>query len=128
MKHHRLTIRIKCPPEDLFTFFIDPRNTPRWIDFLVAEETSEWPVRLGTIYRNQNAAGEWRTYTVTAFEPAKLFELSKAEDSYHVRYTLQSVKKGEVELRYFECVDAGELTAPFEQIFLQKLKTVVEKE
>ncbi len=68
----------------MFAFVLDPQNTPRWIDSIEAEETNEWPARLGTVYRNRNGQGEWRECTVTAYEHNKMFVLSRKDGGYHV--------------------------------------------
>lgn len=55
MKPLKLTAIINRSAREVFAFTIDPKNTPSWVDFIEHEETSEWPVRLGTVYRNHGA-------------------------------------------------------------------------
>lgn len=110
----------------MFAYVIDPRNTPSWLDFVVKEETSEWPVRVGTIYRNQNKAGEWSEYRMTTFVPDQMFVLSKLDGSYSVQYTLRPLSDNTTELEYVETVERGEIAAPFTPDVLRKLKTVLE--
>lgn len=54
MKKNKLRIRINKPISEVFVSVLNPKNTPLWIDSIVEEKTNEWPVRVGTIYRNQN--------------------------------------------------------------------------
>src|ERR1035437_9196103 len=86
MKDLKLTITINKPAKDAFAFAINPENTPKWVDSIVTEQTNEWPPKVGTIYRNQDTAGEWREIELTAFEPDKLFVMSE-QDGFHIRYT-----------------------------------------
>lgn len=121
----QLKVVINKPAAEVFAFTTDPKNTPRWIDSIVVEETNEWPVKLGSIYRNQNRHGEWAEYKVTQFEPNKSFIFSKKGSAYHVRYTFTPVSDNQTELEYYEWVDRGELE-PFTQEALDKLKHVME--
>ena len=126
MKINKLTIKINKPAKDAFTFYINPKNTPLWIDSIVEEKTSEWPVKIGTIYRNQNKEGKWTEYTVVTLKENRLFELVSKDKNYHVRYTHQSIDDRSSELGYYEWVDKGEIEEPFTLEILQKLKTVLE--
>jgi len=127
MKDLRLAITINKPAKVIFEFALNPKNTPTWVDFITVEETNEWPPKLGTIYRNQNPAGEWREYELTAFKPNKEFVLSK-KGGYHVRYTLRPIDENTTKLEYYEWIDNGELTEVLTQDVLEKLKRVIEEE
>jgi len=110
---------------DVFAFTVDPSNTPRWIEHLVSEQCSEIPQQIGTVYTNTDSTGNVGEYVVSAFEPNKLFELVSKDGNYHVRYTYTDSADGAV-MEYFEWMDQGELSGPFEQSVLEKLKDVME--
>lgn len=126
MKDKRLTIIIDKPLAEVFRFTLDPENTPKWIDGIVEEETNETPLKLGTIYRNKGTSGNWNEYEMTAFEQDKLFELSRSNGNYHVRYTFTPTSDGHCAFEYYEWVDEGELDDTVSQEVLEKLKSVME--
>jgi len=121
----KLKIHIQRPVVDVFAFAINPHNTPKWIQSIAMEETNEWPVKIGSIYRNQKKTGEWAEYTVTAFEENKKFVLTKNHSTFHVSYTFRSLSSDLTELEY-ELPDNGELKESFIQELLTNLKKVME--
>jgi uncharacterized protein YndB with AHSA1/START domain len=129
MKGLRLTININRPAKDIFEFTLNPKNTPKWIDFITVEETNEWPSKQGTIYRNRGKDDtEWSELELTEYDPYKRFTLSKKDGSYSVRYTFTSLDSGKTELEYYEWTDKDELSVPFTMEPLEKLKQVLEAE
>lgn len=125
MKEKKLIIQIHRSPKDIIAFLLDPKNTPEWIDSIIKEETSEWPPKVGTIYRNQNKNGAWSEYKVIALQD-DMFEFKSTSLTYHVRYTLRPINPDTTELEYVEWMEEGELDKPFTLDILQKLKTALE--
>ena len=126
MKENKLLIQIHKPVNEVFEFLLNPTNTPRWIEDIKVEGTSEWPIKLGTIYRNRNVTNEWSEYIVSALEQNKFFEFTEKDDNYHVRYTFTELEDGITAVEYFEWVKEGDLDNPFTDNILQKLKSLIE--
>lgn len=126
MKQNKIAIRIQKPAREVFEYTINPKNTSKWIENIEIEKTSEWPIKIGTIYRNKNKDGEWSQYQVIALKPNKLFELISKDKNYHVRYTYKSIDGNATEMEYFERVDNGKLERPFTPDILEKLKEEIE--
>lgn len=127
MKDIRLTVQIKKPVSDVFAFTINPKNTPRYVDSIVTEETNEWPVKLGTIYRNKRENSKWSEYEVTEFKENEMFVLSKKDNGFLVRYTFKPTDSNTTELEYYVRMDTGKLDEPFIRDIIEKLKIILEK-
>lgn len=127
MKDLRLKIIINKPVSEVFEFTTNPKNTPLWVDTIIKEETNEWPVKDGTIYKNTGDGINWSEYLISGFEKDKSFTFNQIGGHYHVRYDFSTILDGKTELEYYEWVDNGELTTPFTIEELTKLKTAIEK-
>ena len=120
-----LKLRLINLSTTVFAFCINPKNTPLWLDSVATEKANQWPITVGTIYKNQNKLGKWSTYTVTVFIENEVFELASNDKNYHVRYTNEPIDNKSSELEYYEWVERGELQEPFTQEVLEKLKQVL---
>ncbi|KKR80212.1 MAG: hypothetical protein UU73_C0005G0032 [Candidatus Daviesbacteria bacterium GW2011_GWA1_41_61] len=126
MKDKRLTIQIDKPVSEIISFVLNPKNTPLWIGSLVKEETSEWPVKVGSIYRNQSQNGTWNEYTLTELKNNS-FTMVQKDGNYHVKYTLTPISDNSTNFEYYEWMENGELQEPFTTDILEKLKQVIEE-
>lgn len=126
MKELTLKIIINKPSSEVYSFYINPKNTPLWVESFVEEKTSEWPIKVGTHYINQSKNGVWGDYTVTALKENELFEFVSKDGNYHVRYTHRTIDTTSSELTYYEWVDRGNIEEPFTMEILEKLKQLVE--
>jgi len=126
MKINKVTVIINKPISEVFNFATDPANTPKWVESIVVEQVNEWPIKLGTAYKNQNRSGEWSEYRVTQFDQDRLFVLMKLNGNYSVEYTFSELGDNKTKLVYRELVETGELAEPFTQKELDKLKVAIE--
>ena len=131
MRETTQKITINRPAQEVFEFVLNPENTPKWVDGVVKERTNESPQKLGTIYKNQDHAGNWSEFEITGYEPGVMFELTKRDDNHHVKYTLRPIDDSKCELEYGVWVDTGEVSQRFGpdsiESILQKLKAVMEQ-
>lgn len=125
MKENRLEIVISAPIEKVFEFTTNPSNTPKWIKGIVEEETNEFPIKIGTEYKNLDDKGAWTEYKVILLEQNKLFQLKQIDNSYSVRYNYEYISANATRLTYTEWVEKGNLDNPFKQDVLEKLKLVI---
>lgn len=129
MKSKKIKIVINKPIAQVFTFPLNPKNTPLWWDCIVEEQTSQWPVKVGSTYRNKNKKGQWSgEYTLVSLDKDKMFELVAEDKNYHVRYTFKPIDNNTTELEYYEWVEKGDLEEPFTLDILEKLKKVIERQ
>lgn len=126
MNENKLSIVISKPVAEVFEFTLNPANTPLWIEFVLKEETNEWPPQLGTVYRNTSDGNNWNEYVLTVLVPDQQFTLTSGTNSYHVQYTFTPIDKDSTNFEYFEWVDVGELEEPFDIVHLEKLKSILE--
>ncbi len=128
MQENKITIRINKPIEEVFEFTINPKNTHLWILSIIEEVAEEYPPKIGTKYKNRGNESDWNFYKVVEFQNNKIFTLSDLEDNYHVKYTYYKIKDNQTEMEYFEWMGNGELSNPFTDDRIQKLKWVMESE
>ena len=126
MKNNRINIIVYKPVNVVFDFTITPDNTPKWIRHVCVEETNEWPVKIGTVYRNKGKAGSWSKYIVENIKDNELFELADSDSGYHVRCTYTPIDSGTTKMEYYEWVDEGDLKEPFTPEILDELRKAIE--
>ena len=124
MKEIKQTIIINRPVEEVFAFTTNPANTPKWVDAIAVEQTNEWPVKIGTIYRSQNHVGEWSELELIGVEANRMFTL-RLPDGGRVSYNFSASGADATRLDYTWASD-GRLDASFLDKILTKLKVVIE--
>ena len=127
MKEKRLAIVINKPVAEVFLFTIMPTNTSLWVETIIEEETSEWPIKVGTVYRNRGSEGPWTEYHVSNMVENEVFQLTAADGNYSVCYVYTALSDGKTQIDYYEWVERGELERSFELATLEKLKSVMER-
>lgn len=126
MKENKLEIQINKPILVVYQFCITPPNSTLWIPGVVKEETSELPIKVGTIYFLTNGNDEISKVTMVDLKENEYIEWVSEDKNYHCSYTLKPISDNETEMIYREYVDNGEIEGPFTQEVLNKLKSVVE--
>lgn len=126
MKENKLIIKINKSIQEVFLFTITPPNSTFWIPLVISEETNEWPVRKGTIYKLKDKNGEYFEAIVTNFIENKLIEWVSKDNNYHCRYSYKLINSQITQLEYYEWVDRGEIDKPFTNETLNKLKNILE--
>ena len=128
MKTNQLTIHINKPVNQVFAFTITPPNSTKWIPNIIKEETDQWPIRVGTVYKLQDKSGSYSQVTVVSIEENQHIEWISADHIYHCRYTYQPINENATELEYSEWVNQGKIESPFTTEVLVKLKSVIENQ
>jgi len=127
MKSNKLRIRIKKPVDQVFKFTITPPNSTLWIKSVIKEETNQWPVQVGTVYKLYDKNGKCFEVVATVLKENDMVEWVSKDHVYHCRYSFKSLDKNTTEFEYYEWVDKGELKAPFNLAMLEKLRSVIEE-
>lgn len=128
MKENKLKIIINKPIKEVFEFTTNPKNTPRWIKHIKEEKAHPYPPKIGTEYKNRGSSNEWDHYTVTEFEPDKVFTLKSNDNNYNVRYTYKLLSNTKTQMIYHEWTERGKLKNPFTQNVMKELKKLLEEE
>lgn len=127
MRENKLTIQIDKPINKVFAFVINPNNTHKWVDSIVFEQTNEWPVKVGTIYKNKGTNNILSKYILIEYKENDMFVMKNNNNNYYVKYTLRSINNRVTELEYYEWVKSGNLENPFTYDVLKKLKSILER-
>ena len=83
------TREIRRPAEEVFTFFADASNNPKWENGMVScEWASEPPIKVGSTYE-QHARFMGRdvasTFEVTAHEPGHMITIETIESTFPIK-------------------------------------------
>lgn len=127
MKSNKLVIKINQPKEKVFEFTTTPPNSSLWIPGVVKEETTKWPVKIGTVYKLTDDLGNISIVIVNQIKKNELIEWISEDKNYHCKYILKEVTDKKSILEYYEWVDEGEIENPFNQEILNQLKFILEK-
>lgn len=128
MKNNKFIIQINKSVDEIFDFVTTPPNSTRWIESIVKEETSEWPVKIGTVYKLWDEKGNISEMKVANIKNNEMVEWISGDQNYHCRYILKNIDKNISEFEYYEWTDEGELKEPFTIDILEKLKFVIENQ
>jgi len=128
MKENKIVVIIDKPIGEVFEFTTNPKNTHLWIPFIDEEVSEEYPPKIGTKYKNHRGNGNWNIYKVVEFKENEIFTLVNLEGNYSVRYIYKKINDNKTEMTYFELVKEGDISKPFTEDILLKLKSVMEKQ
>ncbi len=123
MDVNKLLIEINKPLKEVFQFCITPPKAKLWVPDIIDETTSEWPIKVGTIYTEFKSNDSSFNIIVIDFKENEYIEWKTENDNYHVRYTFEFIDPNTTRLAY---VETGEVSEPFTQEVLEKLKEVIE--
>ncbi len=126
MRENKITAIINRPIEEVFEFTTNPKNTHLWIPSIEEEIADEYPPKIGTQYKNRGKDSNWDFYKVVEFQENKIFTLTDLDENYSVKYTYRKLNDNQTEMEYFEWMKNGELSNPFTEDIIQKLKSVME--
>ena len=123
MKTNEIRITIKAPPDEVFEFTIEPKNTHLWIDTVDIQTVDTKQIGLGTKYTNRYGVLEVTDYDRNAF-----FELTDQKTGYRCSYSYRKIDSETTELVYFESMEDGsELIEPMNNRHFKKLQALLEK-
>lgn len=125
MKDNKLTVVIYKPLAEVFAFCITPPKAKLWVPGIINETINEWPVKIGTIYTEYKGENTSFKIIVTDYKENDYIEWKTEDGNYHVRYTFALIDQNTTQLTY---VETGDVSNPFTQEVLEKLKSAVEQE
>ncbi len=102
---------IARPAEEVFAFFADASNNPKWQTGMVAcRWTSDPPIAVGSTY-TQHARFMGRdvvsTFVVTTFEPGRLIAIETVESTFPIQVQRQVAPMGEQSCRVTAHISGG---------------------
>lgn len=123
MDTNKLTVIISKPIAEVFAFSITPPKAKLWVPGIINETTSEWPAKVGTVYTEYKSNNTSFNIIVADYKENDYIEWMTEDGNYHVRYIFTPIDQNATQLDY---VETGDVTEPFTQEVLEKLKQVIE--
>jgi hypothetical protein len=120
---NKLIVTIQKPLPEVFAFCITPPKAKLWVPGIVDETTNEWPTKIGTVYTEYKNDNTSFNIIVTDYKENNYIEWKTEEGNYRVRYTFTLIDPNTTRLEY---VETGEVSNPFTQEVLERLKKVIE--
>ncbi len=125
MVQNKLTILINKPLTEVFAFCITPPKAKLWVPGIINETTNEWPVKIGTVYTEHKNDDTSFNIILSDYKENEYVEWKTEDGNYHVRYTFTPTDQNITRLEY---VETGDVSQPFTQKVLEKLKQAIENE
>lgn len=80
MQSNTLSIIIQKSLQEVYDFTTNPKNTPLRLPSIKEEQSSDYPAKLHTVYKNCGADSVWNTYHIIKILPYETFVLSEVGD------------------------------------------------
>jgi len=126
MKKNKITVIIDKPIDEVFEFTTNPQNTHLWAPFISEEVSSEYPPKIGTIYRSCRENGNWSEMKVMEFKKNEEFILSDLDEKLFVKYTYRNLDDNKTEVKYSDWMVDKNFKSPITKDVLGSLKKVME--
>ena len=126
MRENKITVIIDKPIDEVFEFTTNPKNTHLWIPFISKETSSEYPPKIGTIYKSCRENNSWSEMKVVEFENNKKFVISNFGENLFVKYIYRYLDKNKTELEYSDWMTDKDFDSPITKDVLKNLKKVME--
>ncbi len=126
MRGNKIAVVINKPIDEVFEFTINSQNTHLWVPFISEETSSEYPPKIGTIYRSCRENGSWSEMKVVEFENNKKFVISNFDGNFFVKYEYRDLGEGRTELEYSDRMIDKDFDSPITIDVLEDLKKVIE--
>jgi hypothetical protein len=126
MKENKLTIIINKPINEVFEFTTNPKNTHLRVPFISEEISSEYPPKIGTIYRSCRENDSWSEMKVVEFNNNKKFVISDLDENLFVKYVYHDLDENGTELEYSDWMIDKDFHSPITKDVLEDLKKVME--
>ncbi len=126
MRENKVTVIIDKPIDEVFEFTTNPKNTHLWVPFISEEISSEYPPKIGTIYRSCRENDSWSEMKVVEFDNNKKFVISDLDENLFVKYVYRELSENSTELEYSDWMIDKDFHSPITKDVLENLKKVME--